>query len=127
MFAGKTLETALAKEPVAADFELLHEEAVGENANSTAKRERSVNNLCPRSCPLSMTVGSEPTCGSDGIIYANLCEMRKKTCSRTGVSSLKVSPRPMFSCCRLKFISFTLAIEECERRLREIEGLGLPT
>ncbi|XP_037818543.1 agrin isoform X2 [Lucilia sericata] len=48
------------------------------------RQNRGSNNNCPRSCPPSMTVGAEPVCGSDGLIYANLCDMKKKTCSRNG-------------------------------------------
>lgn len=52
------------------------------------RESRSQIENCPRSCPPSLTVGAEPVCGSDGWLYANLCDMRKKTCSRNG--SIKV-------------------------------------
>ncbi|KAI4467599.1 follistatin-related [Holotrichia oblita] len=35
---------------------------------------------CPRICT-QFTFG-DPVCGSDGVIYQNICEMRKKTCSK---------------------------------------------
>lgn len=35
---------------------------------------------CPRICsPQSF---GDPVCGSDGIIYANICELKKKTCGK---------------------------------------------
>lgn len=35
---------------------------------------------CPRICP---TQGAgDPVCGTDDIIYPNICELRKKTCGK---------------------------------------------
>ncbi|KAH8257263.1 hypothetical protein KR038_006235, partial [Drosophila bunnanda] len=71
---------------------LLREETEQQQQAQMGRRNRasagSTGN-CPRSCPPSLTVGAEPVCGSDGLIYANLCELRKKTCSRSGVSLIK--------------------------------------
>lgn len=35
---------------------------------------------CPRICPVQG--GGDPVCGSDGVIYTNQCDMRKKTCGK---------------------------------------------
>ncbi|ODN03318.1 Agrin [Orchesella cincta] len=41
------------------------------------------------SCPRSCSKVSDPVCASDGVIYANDCEMRRRTCGR-GVSSVNL-------------------------------------
>ena len=43
---------------------------------SARKRWRSLS--CPGYCPKDV----DPVCGTDGIIYKNDCELRKRTCNR---------------------------------------------
>lgn len=54
------------------------------------RQNKAITPNCPRTCPV-LTTPEQPVCGSDGLIYANSCEMKKKTCSRNGVANVKVS------------------------------------
>lgn len=53
----------------------------------STRENRAISTSCPRSCPTSGSP-QEPVCGSDDIIYANSCEMKKKTCSKIGGNNI---------------------------------------
>ncbi|XP_035711856.1 agrin isoform X2 [Folsomia candida] len=55
------------------------------------------------SCPRSCSKVSEPVCASDGVIYANDCEMRRRTCLKGVISvSLDLCTRTAGSRCDSK-------------------------
>ncbi|XP_037931362.1 agrin [Teleopsis dalmanni] len=91
----KTFQQSDYTQPSAASLQaknlaaLLYNDNLNSAHDEDPRQQRAISNTCPRSCPPSVTVGAEPVCGSDGLIYANLCEMRKKTCSRNGASPIK--------------------------------------
>ncbi|KAJ8925409.1 hypothetical protein NQ315_009241 [Exocentrus adspersus] len=64
----------------------------------TALRDSS----CPRICNQNMY--GDPVCGSDGVIYPNICELKKKTCGKgiTLSSDPSLCQRPAGSKCEHK-------------------------
>lgn len=56
-------------------------------AQKIGRESKAISSNCPRSCPPA-GVEDEPVCGTDGIIYATSCEMKKKTCTKGNINAI---------------------------------------
>lgn len=83
----------------------------GNGISASLRQNRALSNNCPRSCPQALTIKAEPVCGSDGLIYANICEMKKKTCPRNGAKIVKVSSNMNAKCDSSHLIDMSLEIK----------------
>lgn len=73
------------------------------------------NSSCPRICtPHGF---GDPVCGSDGIIYANICELKKKTCGKG--NNYKIS--------NVEMLIQTVQASHCRRIPNYARGTAAPS
>ena len=78
-------------------------------------RNGSAGCVCPALCPAVL----RPVCGSNGVTYGNLCELKRDVCKKEEFIKV-VNEGP----CKLNFKAFSFLNELINRRilLREVNG-----